>query len=49
MFLVLKLCNQVLDFPYLPMGYDPTAVGQKKGAVLVEIFIGAITTNFTGG
>jgi hypothetical protein len=39
MFLVLTLCNEVLDVPHLPMGDDPTAIGQRSGEVFVEICI----------
>ena len=39
MFLVLTLCNQVLDVPYLLMGDEPTAIGQRSGEVFVEICI----------
>ena len=39
MFLVLTLCNEVLDVPYLLMGDEPTAIGQRSGEVFVEICI----------
>ena len=39
MFLVLTLCNEVLDVPHLLMGDEPTAIGQRSGEVFVEICI----------
>ena len=31
MFLVLTLCNEVLDVHHLPMGDEPTTIGQRSG------------------
>jgi len=39
MFLVLTLCNDALDVPYLLMGDEPTAIDQRSGEVFVEICI----------
>lgn len=39
MFLALTICNEVLDVPYLLMGDEPTAIGQRSGEVFVEICI----------
>ena len=39
MFLVLTLCNEVLDVPHLLMGDEPTAIDQRSGEVFVEISI----------
>jgi hypothetical protein len=38
-FLVLTLCNEVLDVPHLLMGDKPTSIGQRSGEVSVEICI----------
>jgi hypothetical protein len=38
-FLVLTLCNEVLDVPHLLMGDTPTFIGQRSGEVFVEICI----------
>ena len=38
-FLVLTLCNEVLDVPHLLMGDEPTSIDQRSGEVLVEICI----------
>jgi len=39
MFLVLTLCNEVLDVPHLLMGDEPTSIGQRSGEVFIEICI----------
>ena len=39
LFLVLTLCNEVLDVPHLLMGDEPTTIGQRSGEVFVEICI----------
>jgi len=39
MFLVLTLCNEVLDVPHLLMGDEPTSIGQRSGEMFVEICI----------
>jgi len=38
-FLVLTLCNEILDVPHLLMGDEPTTIGQRNGEVFVEICI----------
>jgi hypothetical protein len=43
MFLVLTLCNEVLDLPHLLMGDEPTTIGQRSGEVFIEICIFVIT------
>jgi hypothetical protein len=42
-FLGLTLCNEVLDFPHLLMGDEPTTIGQRSGEVFIEICIFVIT------
>jgi hypothetical protein len=39
MFLVLTLCNEVLDVPHLLMGDEPTAISQRSSEVFIEICI----------
>ena len=39
MFLILTLCNEVLDVPHLLMGDEPTAISQRSGEVFVKICI----------
>ncbi len=38
-FLVLTLCNEVLDIPHLLLGDEATTIGQRSGEVLIEICI----------
>jgi len=38
-FLVLTLCNEVLDVPHLLLGDEPSTVGQRTGEVTIEICI----------
>ena len=39
LFLVLTLCNEVIDIPHLLLGDEPTPIGQRSGEVSVEICI----------
>ncbi len=38
-FLVLTLCNEVLDIPHLLLGDEATTIGQRSGEVSVELCI----------
>ena len=41
-FLILILCNEVLDIPHLLMGDKPTQIGQRTGEIFLEICIFAV-------